>query len=58
MTTTGGSRVEGTSDAILSILRRRTGVSVAAFARELGLAGATVRRHLDVLLRDGYVSAV
>ncbi len=58
MTTTGGSRVEGTRDAILSILRRRTGVSVAAFARELGLAGATVRRHLDVLLRDGYVSAV
>ena len=58
MITTGGSRVEGTRDAILSILRRRAGVSVDVFARELGLAGATVRRHLDVLLRDGYVSAV
>jgi predicted ArsR family transcriptional regulator len=50
------SRVEGTREAILGILRRRDGVSVDQFARELGLAGATVRRHLDVLLRDGFVS--
>ena len=56
MTATGGGRVEGTREAILNILRRRDGVSVDAFARELELAGATVRRHLDVLLRDGYVS--
>ncbi len=50
------SRVEGTREAILGILRRRDGVSVDQLARELGLAGATVRRHLDVLLRDGFVS--
>ena len=56
MTATGGGRVEGTREAILNILRRRDGVSVDAFARDLELAGATVRRHLDVLLRDGYVS--
>lgn len=49
-------RVEGTREAILSILRRHGGVSVDQFARELGLAGATVRRHLDVLLRDGLIS--
>ena len=50
------SRVEGTREAILGILRRRDGVSVDQLARDLGLAGATVRRHLDVLLRDGFVS--
>ena len=49
-------RVEGTREAILGILRRQDGVSVDQFARELGLAGATVRRHLDVLLRDGLIS--
>jgi len=56
MAVTGGDRVEGTRAAILNILRRREGVSVDEFAREIGLAGATVRRHLDVLLRDGAVS--
>ena len=56
MAVTGGGRVEGTREAILSIMRRRDGVAVAELARELGLAGATVRRHLDVLLRDGFVS--
>lgn len=55
MAVTGG-RVEGTREAILGILRRSDGVSVDGLARELGLAGATVRRHLDVLLRDGHVS--
>ncbi len=49
-------RVEGTREAILGILRREDGVSVDQLARELGLAGATVRRHLDVLLRDGFIS--
>lgn len=49
-------RVEGTREAILAILRRQDGVSVDHLARELGLAGATVRRHLDVLLRDGLIS--
>ncbi len=56
MTVTGGGRVEGTREAILGIMRRHDGVAVAELARELGLAGATVRRHLDVLLRDGFVS--
>ena len=49
-------RVEGTREAILGILRRQDRVSVDQFARELDLAGATVRRHLDVLLRDGLIS--
>ncbi len=53
---TPAPRVEGTRQAILGILRRQDGVSVDALARELGLAGATVRRHLDVLLRDGLIS--
>ena len=50
------SRVGTTRDAILTILRRHDGRSVDDLATELGLAGATVRRHLDVLLRDGHVS--
>lgn len=52
----GTSRVEGPRERILSILRRRDALGVDDFARELGLAGATVRRHLDVLLRDGLIS--
>jgi predicted ArsR family transcriptional regulator len=56
MTLSGGGRVEGTRDAIVSILRRRDSISVDQLATELGLASATVRRHLDVLLRDGSIS--
>jgi predicted ArsR family transcriptional regulator len=52
----GSDRVEGTRSAILEILRRRSTVGVDDLARELELAGATVRRHLDVLLRDDYVA--
>ena len=51
------SRAGRTREAILGLLRRRSGRSVGELARELGLAGATVRRHLDVLLRDGLVTA-
>ncbi|MBM3140539.1 MAG: helix-turn-helix domain-containing protein [Chloroflexi bacterium] len=55
--TTPSGRLEGTRQSILGILRRRGGgVSVDELAAELGLTGATVRRHLDVLLRDDYVS--
>lgn len=50
-------RLESSREAILDILRRRDGASVDDLSSELGLAGATVRRHLDVLMRDGYVSA-
>jgi predicted ArsR family transcriptional regulator len=50
-------RLESSREAILDILRRREGASVGELSHELGLAGATVRRHLDVLMRDGYVSA-
>ena len=50
-------RLENSREGILDILRRRDSASVDELSRELGLAGATVRRHLDVLMRDGYVSA-
>ena len=46
-------RAGHTREAILGILRRGGARSVEDLAGELGLAGATVRRHLDVLLRDG-----
>lgn len=49
-------RVDGTREAILTLLRRRERMGVDELAAELGLAGATVRRHLDVLLRDNYIS--
>ncbi len=55
MTIMGGV-VDGPRERILEILRRREGVGVTEFARELGLSGATVRRHLDVLRRNGHVS--
>ena len=50
------SRAGGTREAILDILRRHDERSVDDLAGELGFAGATVRRHLDVLLRDGYIA--
>jgi predicted ArsR family transcriptional regulator len=56
MTRNGSGRLEGTREQILNILRRSQGASVDDLALELGLAGATVRRHLDVLLRDDYIS--
>jgi predicted ArsR family transcriptional regulator len=52
----GLGRVDGTREAILTLLRRRERMGVEELAHELGLAGATVRRHLDVLQRDNYVS--
>ena len=53
---TGGGRIDGTREEILAILRRHDRMGVEDLARELGLAGATVRRHLDVLQRDNYVA--
>ena len=49
-------RASNTREVILEILRHHDARSVDELAAELDLAGATVRRHLDVLLRDGYVS--
>lgn len=48
--------IDGTREQILALLRRRERMGVDDLARELKLAGATVRRHLDLLLRDKYVS--
>jgi predicted ArsR family transcriptional regulator len=46
--------METTRQTILGILRRRE-ATVEELTRELGLAPATVRRHLDILSRDGHV---
>ncbi len=42
-------------DNILIIIRQNNGVSVNEISREMHLAPATVRRHLDILERDGFV---
>lgn len=52
---TGLRRVDGTREEILALLRRHESMGVEELAQELGLAGATVRRHLDVLQRDNFV---
>ncbi|MBI2965420.1 MAG: ArsR family transcriptional regulator [Chloroflexi bacterium] len=44
-----------TRQRILQIVQRRRTETVAGLARELGLAATTVRRHLDILQRDGMV---
>lgn len=54
MTTPG--HLENSREGILDFLRRHDGASVEALAQALGLAGATIRRHLDVLMRDGYIT--
>lgn len=46
--------METTRQLILNILRRRPS-TVDELTRELGLAPATVRRHLDILARDGHI---
>jgi predicted ArsR family transcriptional regulator len=46
--------METTRQTILSILRRRK-ATVNDLTKELALAPATVRRHLDILARDGHV---
>ncbi len=42
-------------DNILTIIRQSSGVNVDELAKEMQLAPATVRRHLDILERDGLV---
>jgi len=46
--------METTRRTILGILRRRK-ATVDDLTKELGLAPATVRRHLDILARDGHI---
>ena len=43
-------------DNILTIIRQNNGVNVDELAKEMQLAPATVRRHLDILERDGLVN--
>jgi predicted ArsR family transcriptional regulator len=47
--------MDGTRVSIIDLLRQGDGLTVEALTESLGLAAATVRRHLDVLQRDGYV---
>jgi predicted ArsR family transcriptional regulator len=47
--------METSRQTILNILRRRQ-ATVEQLTSELGLAPATVRRHLDILARDGHVN--
>lgn len=47
--------MRSTRQRILQIIQRRRTETVAGLAKELGLAAATVRRHLDILQRDGMV---
>lgn len=42
-------------DNILTIIRQNNGVNVDELAKQMQLAPATVRRHLDILERDGLV---
>jgi predicted ArsR family transcriptional regulator len=48
--------VETTRSKILDILRRRHEATIEELTHTLALSPATVRRHLDILQRDGYVS--
>jgi predicted ArsR family transcriptional regulator len=47
--------MRSTRQSILQIIQRRGSETVGGLAKELGLASATVRRHLDILQRDGLV---
>jgi DeoR family suf operon transcriptional repressor len=48
--------LETTRQTILDILRRRKQATIEELTHLLGLAPATVRRHLDILMRDSLVS--
>ena len=45
-----------TRDIILEIVQNRKSETVNGLAQELSLAPATIRRHLDILQRDGLVT--
>jgi predicted ArsR family transcriptional regulator len=48
--------VESTRQVILDLLRRRKQATVEELTQALSLAPATIRRHLDILMRDSYVA--
>ena len=48
--------MESTRQVILELLRRHKQATVEELTRALGLAPATIRRHLDILMRDDHVS--
>jgi predicted ArsR family transcriptional regulator len=48
--------LETTRQTILEILRRRKQATIEDLTHLLGLAPATIRRHLDILMRDSLVS--
>lgn len=48
--------MEGTRLRILQILQRNTNDTVEGLAKGVGLASATIRRHLDILQRDHLVA--
>jgi predicted ArsR family transcriptional regulator len=50
------SSLEGSRLKILAIIRERGAVTIARLAQEIGLASPTIRRHLDILLRDHLVT--
>ncbi len=48
--------MEGSRVRILNLLLQRKQATVDQLSREMGLASATVRRHLDILQRDNLVA--
>ena len=48
--------MEGTRDRIVRILQREGAGTVDSLSKALGLAPATIRRHLDILQRDRLVT--
>lgn len=47
--------LDGTRLTIANLLQKNGSATVESLASQLGLASATVRRHLDILQRDGIV---
>jgi predicted ArsR family transcriptional regulator len=47
--------LDGTRLTIADLLQKNGSATVESLASQLGLASATVRRHLDILQRDGIV---
>lgn len=50
--------MEGTRLRILQLLQKHSNENVEGLAREIALAPATIRRHLDILQRDRLVAFV